>query len=110
MRLATEAYRLTDRFPSSERYGLTSQIRRAAVSIPANIAEGCGRGSNKALAAFLQISLGSLSELECLAELAQSLGYCSEQGAAEFRETASFAKGMLCRLIRELRKQPELPR
>lgn len=58
-------YRLTDRFPSVERYGLSVQMRRAAISISANLAEGCGRQGDVELRCFVRISLGSLSELEC---------------------------------------------
>jgi four helix bundle protein len=62
--LALEVYRVTATFPKEELYGLTSQIRRASTSIPANIAEGCGRSGNTELARFLQIAMGSASELE----------------------------------------------
>jgi four helix bundle protein len=61
--LVTDAYRSTEHFPKEERYGLTGQIRRAAVSIPANLAEGAGRRSQKEFAYFLSNSQGSASEL-----------------------------------------------
>ena len=64
MELATEVYRLTAGFPKEEKYGLTSQIRRAAVSIPSNIAEGAGRNSKKEFVQFLAISNGSSYELQ----------------------------------------------
>ena len=73
--LTLEIYRCTSAFPKAEMYGLTSQLRRASSSIPANIAEGCGRGSNKELARFLQIGLGSASELEYHILLAHDLSY-----------------------------------
>lgn len=75
MELARECYRVTEVFPSAERFGMTSQIRRDAVSIPANIAEGCGRSSRGELKQFLSIARGSLKELETLLELAIDLGF-----------------------------------
>ena len=75
MELARECYRLTEDFPKAERFGLTAQIRRAAVSVPANIAEGCGRSSRGELRQFLSIARGSLKELETLLELATDLGF-----------------------------------
>jgi four helix bundle protein len=62
--LVTSIYRLTSSFPAAERYGLSAQMRRAAVSVSANLAEGCGRMGDAELRRFVRISLGSLSELE----------------------------------------------
>ena len=76
--LVTEIYRKTDSFPKEERYGLTSQIRRAAVSIPANIAEGAARFSSKEFARFLSNAQGSASELETELLIAHRLGYLDE--------------------------------
>lgn len=73
MELVTEIYSLTRAFPKEETFGLTSQIRRAVVSIPTNIAEGAGRNSRKEFIQFLSISLGSLSELETLLIIAKNL-------------------------------------
>jgi len=71
-------YKLTEEFPKSEMFGLTSQIRRCSASIPANIAEGCGRLGNSELHRFLQMSCGSANELEYHLLLAKDLGYISE--------------------------------
>jgi len=76
--LVIDVYKGTERFPKEERYGLTSQIRRAAVSIPANIAEGAGRHSKKEFAYFLSNSQGSTSELETELIIAHRLGYLDE--------------------------------
>lgn len=73
--LATSIYRKTLNFPKSELYGLTSQIRRAAISISSNIAEGAGRRSSKEFANFLSISYGSACELETQLLIAKNLGY-----------------------------------
>lgn len=75
MDIAEEVYRLTREFPKQELYGLASQIQRAAVSIPANIAEGHGRGTTREYLRFLSISRGSLAELETELMLAKRLGY-----------------------------------
>jgi four helix bundle protein len=76
--LVTDVYKSSERFPKEERYGLTSQIRRAAVSIPANLAEGAGRRSQKEFAYFLSNSQGSASELETELIIASKLGYLDE--------------------------------
>jgi len=78
MDLAEAIYTITKAFPKEEVYGFTSQIRRAAVSIPSNIAEGAARKSNKEFQQFLSISLGSLAEVETQYQLAVRLGFTSE--------------------------------
>lgn len=76
--LVTDVYSLTKTFPIEERYGLTSQMRRAAVSIPSNIAEGVARQSRQELKQFLMIARGSLSELDTQFLIAKNLGYAIE--------------------------------
>jgi four helix bundle protein len=75
MEIVGVVYQLSNQFPKSEVYGLTSQMRRAAVSIPANLAEGVGRGGNAELARFAQIAVGSAYELDTLIQLARNLEY-----------------------------------
>jgi four helix bundle protein len=75
MTLAKDIYTLTKSFPKEEIYGLVSQLRRCAVSIPSNIAEGRGRGGDKEFVRFLQIALGSLYELQTQLELSIALGF-----------------------------------
>src|SRR6202521_998877 len=81
MELAVQVYRLTAAFPKEERYGLTSQMRRAAVSVPSNIAEGKGRSSDKNRALFFCHARGSLVELETQILIGQRLTYMNDQGA-----------------------------
>jgi four helix bundle protein len=76
--LVLEIYRMTGGFPSDERFGLTSQIRRASVSIPSNIAEGAARNSDSDFVRFLYISQGSASEVETQLLIASRLGYISD--------------------------------
>ena len=75
--LVTEIYKLTANYPDSERFGLMSQMRRAAVSVPSNIAEGTARSTNKEYIHFLNISLGSLAELETQILISQNLKFLS---------------------------------
>lgn len=71
----TEIYKITSNYPKSEIYGIVSQMRRSAVSIPSNIAEGAGRDSNKEYVRFLSVALGSVSELETQLIISENLGY-----------------------------------
>jgi len=73
--LVTEVYKLTESFPKVEQYGLTNQIRRSAVSIPSNIAEGAARASSKEFSQFLSIALGSVSELETQLIVSNNLNF-----------------------------------
>src|SRR5690606_24522123 len=79
MNLVTEVYQLTQQFPKEEMYGLSSQIRRAVVSVPSNIAEGHQRGTKEFLQ-FLKIAKGSLAEVETQLEIALRLNYLQEMG------------------------------
>ncbi len=101
--LALATYRATSQFPKEELYGLTSQIRRSCVSIPANIAEGCGRDGNSDLARFLQIAMGSASELEYHFILAMDLGYLPENDYQSLSTGVSEVKQMLAVLIHKVR-------
>jgi four helix bundle protein len=78
MNLVTKLYKTTRQFPKEEVFGLTSQLRRCSVSIPSNIAEGYGRGSNPELIRFLNISTGSLFELQTQLEIAYNIEYLDE--------------------------------
>jgi len=78
MLLVEDVYRLTSTFPREEQFGLTSQMRRAAVSVPSNIAEGSARSGTKELLYFLDVATGSLAELDTQLELALRLKYCAE--------------------------------
>ena len=76
MQMVEEVYRLTATFPREEQFGLTSQMRRAAISVPSNIAEGAARNGTKELIHFLGIATGSLAELDTQLALAVRLGHC----------------------------------
>lgn len=75
MEIVVSVYRLTASFPAEERYGLTQQLRRAAVSVPSNIAEGCSRASQADFARFVEIATGSAMEVRCQLTIASRLGY-----------------------------------
>jgi four helix bundle protein len=101
--LAVEVYRVTGAFPSVERFGLTSQMRRAAVSVGSNIAEGCGMHGDRAFVAYLHRSLGSGHELEFQARLAVRLGYANAADLDGLAKLITSVCKMLSRLIVALR-------
>jgi four helix bundle protein len=101
-RLTLSAYKLTATFPKEERYGLTSQIRRCAVSIAANIAEGCGKRGNAEFQRFLNIASGSASELEYEFMLARDLGFVTGTDYAEVEQQVTEVKRMLAGLVNKV--------
>lgn len=101
-KLALLAYRFTQSFPKQELFGLTSQIRRSAVSIPTNIAEGCGRGGNLELVRFLTIAMGSASELEYLLLVSTDLGFLNRIDYKEIQLATTEVKRMLASLIAKI--------
>ena len=103
--LVAELYRATNHFPVSERFGLTAQMRRAAVSIGSNIAEGCGRSGERELIHFLHIALGSASELEFQLLVSVDLALLPESEAAPLLTRTSDLKRMLAGLIKSLRRR-----
>lgn len=93
MSLVEAVYRITNEFPKAEVYGLTSQMRRAAVSVPSNIAEGQGRSSTRDFLHFLAVAQGSLMEVETQITIAERLGYLGrEQEAAILEMTAEIGR------------------
>jgi len=101
-------YKLTSGFPEEEKFGLVSQMRRAAVSIPSNIAEGAGRQGKREFRKFLSVAQGSLSELDTQLELALLLGYCSKSDIEETDSQLVRIDKMLTGLIRSLGKNGKL--
>lgn len=101
--LTLHVYRATANFPDNERFGLTSQLRRSAASIAANIAEGCGRGSDADLGRFLQMAMGSASETEYHLLLAQDLDYLNPTQAAGLVANTQEAKRMLASFLQKLK-------
>ena len=100
--LSLAIYKATTAFPKQELFGLTSQLRRAAVSIPANIAEGCGRSGEPELARFLRIALGSASELEYHIILSTDLCYLNKSASQDLSKQVTDVKRMLTSLIQKL--------
>ena len=101
--LTLRLYNVTSAFPREELYGLTSQIRRAASSIPTNIAEGCCRNSDADFARFLQMALGSASELEYLLLLSGDLKLLSTEHCISLSNETTEVKRMLASLLKKLR-------
>jgi four helix bundle protein len=103
MELVTRLYEATRSFPAEEIYGLTSQLRRSAVSIPSNIAEGAARNGDKEFVQFLYVALGSLAELETQIILSERLGYLSDP--LVIHERILSIKRMLLGLIKHLKQK-----
>ena len=101
--LAIETYRMAKKFPNEERFGLTAQVQRATTSVPANIAEGWGRGSTKEYIQFLLIARGSLMELETHLIIAHQLDYLSKDELEQLQKEIENIGKMLNRLIQTLR-------
>jgi four helix bundle protein len=103
--LTVKVYQLTKRFPDDERFGLTSQVRRSAASIGANLAEGCGRGGEQEFARFVQIAMGSASEVKYHLLLAKDLGFLAQVDFTSLTESVQEIKRMLASLQRAAREQ-----
>lgn len=103
-KLTLEVYRNTERFPRSEQFGLTAQIRRSSASIPTNIAEGCGRRSQAEFAHFLQVAIGSASELDYHLLLSVDLGLLSSGVYHSLNQDVVSVRQMLTRLAGTVRR------
>ena len=108
MALATAVHRLTGTLPRQELFGLSSQLRRAAVSIPSNIAEGTARRSTREFLAFLHIARGSLAELETQLLLAEKIGYLKETALLAVWPSVHEVGRLLNAVIRGLRRRESL--
>ncbi|MFZ5453328.1 MAG: four helix bundle protein [Thermodesulfobacteriota bacterium] len=105
MDLVTEVYKITHEFPREEIFGLTSQLRRAAVSVPSNITEGQGRSSRKEFLYFLGNAKGSLSEVETKVLIARNLGYIDKEGINDLLNHAAEVGRILNGLMASLRNK-----
>jgi four helix bundle protein len=103
--LVIEVYKITKVFPDTEKFGMISQMRRAAVSIPSNIAEGSGRNSDKELIQFLYISLGSLEELETLVIIGRKLNYLNDSNLEEIPTKIKQIRKLIIGLIKYLKNK-----
>ena len=101
--MVTKVYKLTRNFPKEELYGLTNQMRRAAVSVPSNIAEGSGRNSSKEFLQFLRYATGSLSELETQIIIANNLGYLNNEQKQDIDTIFIDIFKMLSKLIQAIK-------
>ena len=102
MTLVTEVYKISKGFPKDEAYGLTSQMRRCAISIPSNMAEGYGRNSTNEYIHFLRITTGSLYELQTQMEISMNLCYLNRDEFDKLYELSREIERMLSGLIRKL--------
>ncbi len=104
--LVLEIYKLTSEFPKHEIYGLISQMRRASVSVPSNIAEGAGRRSPGDFCRFLYYASGSLTELETQLYLSGELGYADKDLVSELKKEIILLRKQIYATIRSLQKKP----
>ena len=100
--LTKDLYNITSKFPRDELFGMTSQLRRAGASIPTNIAEGCGRGSDPDFRRFLQIAFGSANEVEYLVFLSYELNYIQKNQYIELNNKIIEVKKMLAGMIKTI--------
>ena len=98
-KLCTQIYSLTSTFPAEERYGLQAQIRRSAVSVPSNIAEGCGRDTRNETKRFMNYAIGSNCELEAQLELATHFGYLNKEQGMEFLQEIARNRKMMITFV-----------
>ena len=103
--LTLSIYEITARFPADERFDLTSQIRRAAISVGANLAEGAGRGTDADFARFVQLAMGSASEVESLLLVARDLHFIPDTRHAELEAGITEVKRMLAAFLKKLRAE-----
>ena len=103
--LICEIYEKTKDFPKYEIFGLTAQLRRASVSVAANLSEGAGRGSSREYIRFIRISLGSLSELETLLTISLRIGYLSDEAIMSLKEQIIIITSQLSNLIKAIQKR-----
>ena len=101
--IAVQIYQITKQYPKDELYGLVSQMRRAAVSVPSNIVEGCARNSQSEYVRFLDIAFGSLRELHYQLKLSERLGFINNKEIQSLISTITEAEKVLNSLIRSLR-------
>ena len=101
--MALQIYSATDQFPPEERYGLTSQLRRAAFSVAANIAEGCAKRGRKEFARYLDIAVGSVTEVEVGLRLARDRGYLDQDRWQTLERGRNHAGAVTWRLLRAMR-------
>ena len=106
--LTLDVYRISKSFPKDEVFGLTSQIRRAVSSIPTNIAEGCGRTSNKDFAHFLQIAIGSATEVEYQLLLAHDINYINDDDYQALTDETVVVRKMIIKYQSELKSSSSL--
>jgi four helix bundle protein len=105
-RLVVTIYELTQQFPDDERFGLTAQLRRAAVSIPSNIAEGAGRGSDRSFRQYLRVAAGSASEVETQLQIAEDLAFVDDTNIAQAVQQTRNVKRMLWGLLEHYSQDP----